>query len=122
MLREMIWAVDPLYYDYFTLHHDSLQLYFCYRWLLLWFKRELQYNDTLKLWDTILSAQNKNMYILCFALAMLMQERDALMSSCRRFDEILAHLNEKSGTWIIDKLLESASSYELFFEKKWNKT
>ena len=118
MLREMIWAVDPHYYDFFTLHHDTLQLYFCYRWLLLWFKRELLYNDTLRLWDTILSSHNRSMYIMCFALAMLMQERDALMSSCHRFDEILAHFNEKSGKWNIDELLKAASSFELFFEQR----
>jgi hypothetical protein len=70
-------------------------------------------------WDSILSASNRTMYILCIALAMLMQERDTLMSTCRRFDEILAHLNEKSGAWIVSKILESASAYELYFEKRW---
>lgn len=118
MLREMIWRVDPIYYDYFSLHHDSLQLYFCYRWLLLWFKRELEYSETLRLWDTILSSDNRSMYILCFALAMLMEERKYLLKNCSRFDEILAHLNEKSGSWNMMALLERASQFELYFQKK----
>lgn len=116
----MIWAIDPLYYDYFTIHHDSLQMYFCYRWLLLWFKRELQYNDTLTLWDTILSAPNRTRYILCIAVAMLIQEREYLMKNCRRFDEILAHFNGMAGSWIVGNILQSASSLEVYFEAVWD--
>jgi hypothetical protein len=30
---------------------ESTNLFFCFRWLLVWFKREFQWGDVMKLWE-----------------------------------------------------------------------
>ena len=116
----MIWQVDPHFYDYLSLNHDSLQLYFCYRWLLLWFKREFVYSQVMAVWEVILSCKRgeRQRFVLCIALAMLDLAKQQLMTSCTRFDEILAYLNEQSGKWDVEMVLERASAFEAYFEAR----
>jgi hypothetical protein len=30
---------------------DSLNLFFCFRWILIWFKREFSFEDIMRLWE-----------------------------------------------------------------------
>lgn len=50
-LQRMLVAVDPLLADAFGFQHESSQLFFCYRWLLVLFKREFPYDDLYCIWD-----------------------------------------------------------------------
>ena len=46
-LQQLVALVDPEFYTYLE-GNDSSNLYFCFRWLLVVFKREFSYMDTLR--------------------------------------------------------------------------
>lgn len=46
-LQQIIAVVDPEFMGYLE-SRESANLYFCFRWLLVRFKRELSYMDTLR--------------------------------------------------------------------------
>ena len=49
---------------------DSGNFFFCFRWLLIWFKRELAFSDVMRLWEVLWTdAPCKNFHLLiCAAL------------------------------------------------------
>ena len=44
--------IDPALYNYLETK-ESGNLYFCFRWLLIWFKREFSFPDTCSLWEAL---------------------------------------------------------------------
>lgn len=46
--------------------HQSDDMYFCFRWVLVWFKREFSFSDTCKLWE-VGSAHFRFLRILSFS-------------------------------------------------------
>jgi hypothetical protein len=46
-LQHLIAVIDPEFMSYLE-SSESANLYFCFRWLLVRFKRELSYSDTLR--------------------------------------------------------------------------
>uniref|UniRef100_A0A8D0PSK0 Rab-GAP TBC domain-containing protein n=1 Tax=Sus scrofa TaxID=9823 RepID=A0A8D0PSK0_PIG len=68
---------------------DSGSLCFCFRWLLIWFKREFPFPDVLRLWEVLwtgLPGPNLHLLVAC---AILDMERDTLMLSGFGSNEIL---------------------------------
>lgn len=49
-LHTLLTAVEPELAAYLD-EHDSGNMFFCFRWLLVWFKREFVYNDIMTLWE-----------------------------------------------------------------------
>lgn len=49
-LHQLLSIALPAFADYLN-SHDSGNLYFCFRWLLIWFKREFSFEDTKRLWE-----------------------------------------------------------------------
>uniref|UniRef100_A0A8C1ZN46 TBC1 domain family, member 15 n=1 Tax=Cyprinus carpio TaxID=7962 RepID=A0A8C1ZN46_CYPCA len=71
---------------------DSGYLYFCFRWLLIRFKRELHFQDVLRLWEvmwTRLPCQNFHLLVCC---AILDSEKQKIMDRKYGFNEILKDL------------------------------
>uniref|UniRef100_A0A8C2JXI0 TBC1 domain family, member 15 n=1 Tax=Cyprinus carpio TaxID=7962 RepID=A0A8C2JXI0_CYPCA len=71
---------------------DSGYLYFCFRWLLIRFKRELHFQDVLRLWEVLwtrLPCQNFHLLVCC---AILDSEKQKIMDRKYGFNEILKDL------------------------------
>lgn len=49
-LQSLVSFVDPLLANYLE-SHDSINMYFCFRWLLIVFKREFSFPDIMRLWE-----------------------------------------------------------------------
>uniref|UniRef100_A0A8C1IE91 TBC1 domain family member 15 n=1 Tax=Cyprinus carpio TaxID=7962 RepID=A0A8C1IE91_CYPCA len=84
---------------------DSGYLYFCFRWLLIRFKRELHFQDVLRLWEvmwTRLPCQNFHLLVCC---AILDSEKQKIMDRKYGFNEILKHINELSMKLDIEEIL-----------------
>lgn len=47
---------------------DSSNMYFCFRWLLIHFKREFSYPDTMRLWEVGLSLMDIVTVTVCLYL------------------------------------------------------
>ncbi|KAH8555943.1 rab-GTPase-TBC domain-containing protein [Umbelopsis sp. PMI_123] len=106
-LESLIRFMDPLLYGHLE-KCESTNLFFCFRWILIWFKREFQWGDVMKLWECIWTDYLSTSYHLFIALAILDQHRDVIIDNFRQFDEILKYVNELSMTLDLEDILERA--------------
>ncbi|CAB4412455.1 unnamed protein product [Rhizophagus irregularis] len=51
-LDHLIQFMDPRLYKHLQ-KTESLNLFFCFRWILIWFKREFKWDDVLYLWEVL---------------------------------------------------------------------
>ncbi|XP_064795262.1 TBC1 domain family member 15-like isoform X1 [Oncorhynchus masou masou] len=89
---------------------DSGHLYFCFRWLLIRFKRELSFPDVLRLWEVMwtgLPCQNFHLLVCC---AILDSEKHQIMEKQYGFNEILKLINELSMKLDIVAILNKAEA------------
>ncbi|XP_038258171.2 TBC1 domain family member 15 isoform X5 [Dermochelys coriacea] len=92
---------------------DSGYLYFCFRWLLIRFKREFSFQDILRLWEvmwTELPCQNFHLLICC---AILESEKQQIMDKHYGFNEILKHINELSMKIDVEDILCKAEAISI---------
>ncbi|XP_048473661.1 TBC1 domain family member 17 isoform X1 [Rhincodon typus] len=92
---------------------ESGNLCFCFRWLLIWFKREFSFPDILRLWEVLwtgLPCPNFHLLVCC---AILDSERDALMNPNYGFNEILKHINELTMRLNVEDVLCKAEAIYL---------
>uniref|UniRef100_A0A8C8SDA5 TBC1 domain family member 15 n=1 Tax=Pelusios castaneus TaxID=367368 RepID=A0A8C8SDA5_9SAUR len=92
---------------------DSGYLYFCFRWLLIRFKREFSFQNILRLWEvmwTELPCQNFHLLICC---AILESEKQQIMDKHYGFNEILKHINELSMKIDVEDVLCKAEAISM---------
>jgi hypothetical protein len=68
---------------------DSVNLFCCFRWMLICFKREFSYQDISILWEAYWSCPLTQHYELFISLAILNKYRQEIMLQCTAFDETL---------------------------------
>uniref|UniRef100_A0A3Q3FLV8 TBC1 domain family, member 15 n=1 Tax=Labrus bergylta TaxID=56723 RepID=A0A3Q3FLV8_9LABR len=69
-LSSLLRLLDVSFWNYLE-SQDSGYLYFCFRWLLIRFKRELSFQDVLRLWEVMwtgLPCQNFHLLVCCAIL------------------------------------------------------
>ncbi|XP_068899808.1 small G protein signaling modulator 1-like isoform X1 [Tenebrio molitor] len=95
-MRSLIQILDSEMYELMHSHGDYTHFYFCYRWFLLDFKRELVYSDVYATWEVIWAAQHvaSSHFVLFLALALLETYRDIILSNCMDFTDIIKFFNE----------------------------
>ncbi|KAG2179000.1 hypothetical protein INT43_001849, partial [Umbelopsis isabellina] len=106
-LESLIRFMDPV----LSVHlekAESTNLFFCFRWLLVWFKREFEWGDIMKLWECIWTDYLSTSYHMFIALAILDQHRDIIIDNFDQFDEILKYVNDLSMTLDLNDILERA--------------
>ena len=54
--------------------------YYCYKWFILLFSQEFEINDLLKLWDLVLSHEDKYYYIVYLGIAILMMKKEVIVN------------------------------------------
>ncbi|XP_068579241.1 TBC1 domain family member 15 isoform X2 [Cebidichthys violaceus] len=106
-LSTLLRLLDLSFWNYLE-SQDSGFLYFCFRWLLIRFKRELSFQDVLRLWEvmwTDLPCDNFHLLVCC---AILDSEKQKIMEENYGFNEILKHINELSMKLDIEDILQKA--------------
>ncbi|KAG7218075.1 hypothetical protein INR49_020634 [Caranx melampygus] len=106
-LSTLLRLLDLSFWNYLE-SQDSGYLYFCFRWLLIRFKRELSFQDVLRLWEVMwtgLPCQNFHLLVCC---AILDSEKQKIMEENYGFNEILKHINELSMKLDIEEILQKA--------------
>jgi len=106
-LTEILKHIDPVFYHYLD-SKESGNLYFCFRWLLIWFKREFNYGDTMRLWEVLWTKNPCKNFHLLFCAALLDTEKSAIVENKYGFTEILKHINDMSHRIDLDKTLAKA--------------
>uniref|UniRef100_A0A667ZLG7 TBC1 domain family member 15 n=1 Tax=Myripristis murdjan TaxID=586833 RepID=A0A667ZLG7_9TELE len=108
-LSTLLRLLDLAFWNYLE-SQDSGYLYFCFRWLLIRFKRELSFQDVLRLWEVMwtgLPCQNFHLLVCC---AILDSEKHKIMEENYGFNEILKHINELSMKLDIEEILHKAEA------------
>lgn len=96
---------------------ESGNFFFCFRWLLLTFKREFSFEQTMLLWEVLWAQKLTPHFKLFFALAILEEQKDHMVANNYGFNEILKHINDLSYKIDLPKMLERAESLVLHVRK-----
>ncbi|RDI77671.1 GTP-binding protein ypt1 [Venturia inaequalis] len=96
-LDNLVQLLDPKLYLHLQ-KADSTNFFFFFRMLLVWYKREFPWMDTLRLWEVLWTDYLTSNFHLFFALAILEKHRDVIMEHLQHFDEVLKYINELSNT------------------------
>ncbi|KAL3458706.1 putative GTPase activating protein [Aspergillus heterothallicus] len=115
-LDHLVQLMDPQLYLHLQ-SADSTNFFFFFRMLLVWYKREFEWADVLRLWETLWSDYLTSNFHLFIALAILEKHRDVIMDHLKQFDEVLKYINELSNTMTLLPLLTRAESLFLRFER-----
>jgi len=111
-------------YDLMDSNGDYTHFYFCYRWFLLDFKRELVYDDVFATWEVIWAAKHiaSGHFVLFLALALLETYRDIILSNSMDFTDVIKFFNGAiHGIQLISKIIPIAIWF-LWFQKWPNAT
>ncbi|XP_077313281.1 TBC1 domain family member 17 isoform X2 [Lithobates pipiens] len=84
---------------------ESGNLSFCFRWILIWYKREFSFQDILLLWEVLWTGLPCPNFHLLIGCGILDLEREALMHSDYGFNEILKHINELTMKMSVEDIL-----------------
>uniref|UniRef100_A0A8C9I442 Small G protein signaling modulator 1 n=1 Tax=Piliocolobus tephrosceles TaxID=591936 RepID=A0A8C9I442_9PRIM len=95
-MRSLIQILDSELFELMHQNGDYTHFYFCYRWFLLDFKRELVYDDVFLVWETIWAAKHVSSahYVLFIALALVEVYRDIILENNMDFTDIIKFFNE----------------------------
>ncbi|XP_048370842.1 small G protein signaling modulator 1 isoform X2 [Sphaerodactylus townsendi] len=95
-MRSLIQILDSELFELMHQNGDYTHFYFCYRWFLLDFKRELVYDDVFSVWETIWAAAHisSSHYVLFIALALVEVYRDIILENNMDFTDIIKFFNE----------------------------
>uniref|UniRef100_A0A8C3ASI0 TBC1 domain family member 15 n=1 Tax=Cyclopterus lumpus TaxID=8103 RepID=A0A8C3ASI0_CYCLU len=106
-LSTLLRLLDLSFWNYLE-SQDSGFLYFCFRWLLIRFKRELSFQDVLRLWEVMWTGLPCDNFHLLVCCAILDSEKQKIMEENYGFNEILKHINELSMKLDIEDILQKA--------------
>jgi len=108
-VQQLIALLDQGFTRYLEAN-DCQNMYFCFRWLLVLFKREFCYNDVLRLWEVLWTEEPCQNFHLLIGAALLENERDMIMENKFGLSEILKHVNDLAYKHDLDSLLKKAES------------
>ncbi|KAJ6657901.1 hypothetical protein lerEdw1_001821 [Lerista edwardsae] len=95
-MRSLIQILDSELFELMHQNGDYTHFYFCYRWFLLDFKRELLYEDVFAVWEVIWSAKHisSEHFVLFIALALVEVYREIIRDNNMDFTDIIKFFNE----------------------------
>jgi len=108
LLLDLVRIMDIELYEHFE-KLCCLHLFFCFRWLLVIFKREFNFYDCMRVWETIWSQKQSEYYQLFIAVAILKQHKTELLE-LEAFDDTLKYINNLSGQIKVEQTLKDAES------------
>ncbi|XP_044052829.1 small G protein signaling modulator 1 isoform X4 [Siniperca chuatsi] len=109
-MRSLIQILDSELFELMHQNGDYTHFYFCYRWFLLDFKRELVYDDVFAVWEAIWAAKyvSSSHFVLFIALALVEIYRDIILENNMDFTDIIKFFNEMAEHHNIKQILTLA--------------
>jgi len=106
-LSELIRVEDSGLYEYLE-QKDCLNLFFCFRWIIIIFKREFDFSAIMQLWEVLWTHYLTPNFHLFIALAILLKYRKNIIQEDMAFDDIIKFVNDLSGKLNLEELLVQA--------------
>uniref|UniRef100_A0A3Q4B3Z4 Uncharacterized protein n=1 Tax=Mola mola TaxID=94237 RepID=A0A3Q4B3Z4_MOLML len=109
-MRSLIQILDSELFELMQQNGDYTHFYFCYRWFLLDFKREMVYDDVFSLWEMIWAAKHTSSehFVLFIALALVEMYRDIILENNMDFTDIIKFFNEMAERHDVPQVLMMA--------------
>ncbi|XP_056329837.1 small G protein signaling modulator 2 [Danio aesculapii] len=109
-MRSLIQILDSELFELMHQNGDYTHFYFCYRWFLLDFKRELLYEDVFAVWEVIWVAPriSSKHFVLFIALALVEVYRDIILDNNMDFTDIIKFFNEMAERHDVQHILRMA--------------
>lgn len=111
-LKILIEFFDSKFSDYLE-RNDSSNMYFCFRWILILFKREFSFQEINRIWEVIWTDLPCKNFHLLISISILLMKKDDIMSNNYGFSEILKFINDLSGRIDLEKTLQYAEGLYL---------
>ncbi|KAK7749608.1 GTPase activating protein [Cytospora paraplurivora] len=108
-LDQLVHFMDPKLWEHLE-KAESINFFFFFRMLLVWYKREFPWMDILRLWEALWTDYLTSSFHLFVALAILEKHRDVIMTHLQHFDEVLKYVNELSGSIDLESTLIRAEA------------
>ncbi|KAG6039982.1 hypothetical protein E4U41_001743 [Claviceps citrina] len=115
-LDHLVNFMDPKLWDHLQAT-DSTNFFFFFRMILVWYKREFDWADILRLWEGLWTDFLSADFHLFVALAILEKHRDVIMEHLQAFDEVLKYVNELSNTMDLESTLVRAEALYRKFQR-----
>ncbi|KAM7139618.1 small G protein signaling modulator 2 isoform 11-T11 [Macrochelys suwanniensis] len=109
-MRSLIQILDCELFELMHQNGDYTHFYFCYRWFLLDFKRELLYEDVFTVWEVIWAAKHisSEHFVLFIALALVEVYREIIRDNNMDFTDIIKFFNEMAEHHNAQEILKIA--------------
>ncbi|XP_010482627.1 PREDICTED: TBC1 domain family member 15-like isoform X4 [Camelina sativa] len=108
-LSKLVELLDIPLHNYFK-ENDCLNYFFCFRWILIQFKREFEYEKTMQLWEVLWTHYLSEHLHLYVCVAILKRCRSKIMGEQMDFDTLLKFINELSGHIDLDSTIRDAEA------------
>ena len=113
-LDQLVQFLDPELYLHLQ-SADSTNFFFFFRMLLVWYKREFEWSDVLRLWEGLWTDYLSSQFHIFIAMAILEKHREVIIDHLKHFDEVLKYFNELSGTIdLMDTLVRAEKLFRRF--------
>ncbi|XP_009789609.1 uncharacterized protein [Nicotiana sylvestris] len=106
---QLVELLDNPLHDYFK-QKDCLNYFFCFRWVLIQFKREFDLEKTMRLWEVLWTHYLSEHLHLYVCVAILRRYRSKIIGEEMDFDTLLKFINELSGHIDLDATLREAEA------------
>ncbi|XP_055736621.1 small G protein signaling modulator 2 isoform X2 [Salvelinus fontinalis] len=109
-MKSLIQILDSELFELMHQNGDYTHFYFCYRWFLLDFKRELLYQDVFSVWEVIWAAPHisSQHFVLFLALALVEVYREIIRDNTMDFTDIIKFFNEMAERHDVQHILQIA--------------
>ncbi|KAF8034511.1 hypothetical protein BT93_C0740 [Corymbia citriodora subsp. variegata] len=108
-LSKLVELLDRPLHNYFK-QNDCLNYFFCFRWLLIQFKREFEYEKVMSLWEVFWTHHLSEHLHLYVCVALLKRYRRKIMGEQMDFDTLLKFINELSGLIDLNTIVRDAEA------------
>lgn len=112
-LQKLVRVLDPQLHAFLEAK-DCLNYFFCFRWVLIHFKREFKFDEMLRLWEAYWSCPLTKHLYLYMCVAVLVHHRRAIIEGDMEFDTLLKFCVELSGKLDMDQLLRLSEALCLY--------
>ncbi|KAI4377334.1 hypothetical protein MLD38_014979 [Melastoma candidum] len=108
-LCKLVELLDTPLHNYFK-QNDCLNYFFCFRWILIQFKREFDFHQLMCLWEVFWTHYPSEHLHLYICVSILKRYRHKIMGERMDFDTLLKFINELSGHINLDSVLRDAEA------------
>ncbi|CAI9100838.1 OLC1v1038021C2 [Oldenlandia corymbosa var. corymbosa] len=108
-LSKLVEILDSPLHNYFQ-QNECINYFFCFRWILIQFKREFDFDRTMLLWEVLWTRYLSEHLHLYFCVAILKRYRNKIIGEQMDFDTLLKFINELSGQIDLNPTLRDAEA------------